>query len=205
MSRLRSKFSMLEKRRTVEISRIYTISLTKISTSWVCVLHHRLNYSVKTKTRIRNSLINCWFVKFFINYHRIAETGFIFWVTCSPVRLSTDHLIHIPSSCINNTWLWNTAMAITILLGYLNLFRLSFSHYILLIRNWLRSCWSSNHSNQTLSLNYISCSLILCCLLIYYLIMNIVSYVFSSKILLILINRTIWLNQMLEMKLICLT
>jgi len=110
MSRLRSKFSMLEKRRTVEISRIYTISLTKISTSWVCVLHHRLNYSVKTKTRISNSLINCWFVKFFINYHRIAEASFIFWITCSSVRLSTDYLINITCICINISRLWNSSV-----------------------------------------------------------------------------------------------
>jgi hypothetical protein len=119
--------------------------------------------------------------------------------------LSTNHLIHISSSCINNTWLWNSTMAIAILLNYLILFRLSFSHYILLISNWLRCCWSCYHSNKTLSLNNISSSLIFCCLLIYYLIMNILSYVFSSKILLILINWTIWLYKMLEMKLIRLT
>lgn len=205
MTRLRSKFSMFEKCRSIEISRIYTISLTKISTSRVCALHHRLNYSVEAKTGIRNSLINCWFVKFFINYHRIAKAGFIFWITCSPVWLSPNHLIHISSSCINNTWLWNSTMAITILLNYLILFRLSFSHYILLISSWLRCCWSCYNSNKTLSLINISCSLILSCLLIYYLIMNILSYVFSSKILLILINLTIWLYKMLEMKLIRLT
>lgn len=128
MSRFGSKFSMFEKRRTIQISWIYTISLTKISTSWVCVLHHRLNNSVKAEIRIRNSLINCWFVKFFINYHRITKASFIFWITCSPIWLSTNYLIHITSSCINNAWLWNPTMAITILLNYLILFRLSFRH-----------------------------------------------------------------------------
>ena len=113
MSRLRSKFSMFEKCRSIEISRIYTISLTKISTSRVCALHHRLNYSVEAKTGIRNSLINCWFVKFFINYHRIAKAGFIFWITCSPVWYSTNHLISISCSLIYIYRLWNSSVTTT--------------------------------------------------------------------------------------------
>jgi len=201
MSRLWSKFALFEKSRTIEISRIYTISLTKISTSWVCVLHHGLNRSVKAKTWIRNSLINIWLL--FINYHGITKANFIFWITS--IWNSTNHLIHISSCCIYNTWLRNSTMATTILLNYLILFRLRFNHYILLVCNWLGCCRSWCHSYQTFSLNNISCSLIFCCLLIYSLIMNILCYVFSSKVLLILINWTICLIQMLEMKLICLT
>jgi len=110
MSRLRSKFSMLEKRRTVEISRIYIIFLNKISSTWICILHHRLNYIVWSKTIILYSLINRRFVKFFINYHRIAEASFIFWITCSSVRLSTDYLINITCICINISRLWNSSV-----------------------------------------------------------------------------------------------
>ena len=146
MSWFWSKFSLFKKCRTIKISRIYTISLAKISTCWVCVLDHWLNYSVEAKTRIRNSLINCRFVKLFINYHRVAKANFIFCITCSSIWLSADHLIHISSSCIYNTWLWNSTMATTILLHYLILFRLGFSDYILLVLNWLWCCRSSYHT-----------------------------------------------------------
>ena len=167
--------------------------MTKISISCVCVLHHWLNCSVETKAGIRNSLINSWFVKLFINYHGIAKASFIFWITCSSIWLSTNHLIHISSSCINNTWLWNSTMATTILLYYLILFCLVFMNYIWLVLNWLGCCRSCHHSYKTLSLNNISCSLIFSCLLMYSLIMNIWCYVFGSKILLILIYCTIYL------------
>ena len=146
MSRLWSKFTLFEKSRTIEISRIYAISLTKISTGWVCVLHHGLNHSVEAKTGIRNSLINSWFVKLFINYHGITKANFIFWITCSSIWNSTNHLIHTSSCCIYNAWLRNSTITTTILLHYLILFRLRFSHYILLVCNWLGCCRSWCHS-----------------------------------------------------------
>ena len=63
---------LLEKSWSIEIPRIDTVSLTKISTSGICVLHHALNHCIKTKTLVRYSLLNSSFVKFFINNHRIT-------------------------------------------------------------------------------------------------------------------------------------
>ena len=131
MSRLWSKFTLFEKSRTIEISRIYAISLTKISTGWVCVLHHGLNHSVEAKTGIRNSLINSWFVKLFINYHGITKANFIFWITCSSIWNSTNHLIHTSSCCIYTTWLWNSSIAATCTLYNSNLFSLWFHNRVL--------------------------------------------------------------------------
>lgn len=131
MSRLRSKFSMFEKRRTIEISRIYTIFLNKISSTWICVLHHRLNYSVEAKTGIRNSLINSRFFKLFINYHRIAKAGFIFWVACSSVWLSTNHLISISCSWIYINRLWNSSVTTTCTWDNSILFSFLFHYWIL--------------------------------------------------------------------------
>ena len=125
--------------------------MTKISTSWVCVLHHALNYCVEAKTRIRNSLINRWLVKCFINNHGIAKTNFIFWITCPSIWLSPNYLIHISSCCIYTTWLSNSRITATCVLNNSVLFTLRFHNWVLgtpliliisaLMRNILLICF----------------------------------------------------------------
>lgn len=122
---------MFEHSWIIEISRVYTISLTKISTSWVCVLYHALNYCVESKTRIRNSLINRWLVKCFINNHGITKTNFIFWITCPSIWLSPNKLIDISSCCIYTTWFSNSWITAASILINSILFTLRFYNWVL--------------------------------------------------------------------------